>query len=296
MNPFKTLLTVAALWLVLAAIAHAGTVTYVYSDPQGTPLAEADANGNITATFDYRPYGVQALGAAPNGPGYTGHVNDPDTGLVYMQARYYDPVAGRFISTDPVGPSAGGVFKFNRFAYVDNNPIVNIDPDGQQEVPADEPSEPGVDAAGNSVLGPNMRAASPFEPMPNESSSDFDNRQQAAFERMDSTPEKNARDDAKAKSDAAKYSPMSRFGRQTKRATAERASNKCEYCGTETVPAKRSQRGVTPPSNEGQTDHVVPRSKGGTNDPDNAAHSCRACNIRNSDKPKPHPRNQEQGS
>ncbi|WP_081700033.1 RHS repeat-associated core domain-containing protein [Rhodanobacter sp. OR87] len=132
MNPLKTLLSIAALWLWLGAIAHAGTVTYVYSDPQGTPLAEADANGTITATFDYRPYGVQALGTAPNGPGYTGHVNDPDTGLVYMQARYYDPAVGRFVSVDPVGPSAGDVFKLNRFAYANSNPIMVTDPTGRQ--------------------------------------------------------------------------------------------------------------------------------------------------------------------
>jgi RHS repeat-associated protein len=84
--------------------AHAGTVTYVYTDPQGTPLAEADAQGNITARFDYASYGSVAMGAAPNGPGYTGHVNDPDTGLVYMQARYYDPVTARFLSVDPKTP------------------------------------------------------------------------------------------------------------------------------------------------------------------------------------------------
>lgn len=102
----------------------------MYSDPQGTPLAEADANGNITASFDYRPYGAQTLGSAPNGPGYTGHVNDPDTGLVYMQARYYDPVSSRFLSTDPIIPSAGSPHNFNRYNYADNNPIVNQDPSG----------------------------------------------------------------------------------------------------------------------------------------------------------------------
>lgn len=111
--------------------AHAGTVRYVYSDPQGTPLAEADAQGNITARFDYAPYGNVAMGTAPNGPGYTGHVNDPDTGLVYMQARYYDPVMARFLSVDPVKPSAGNTFNFNRYTYVNNNPVNHIDPDGR---------------------------------------------------------------------------------------------------------------------------------------------------------------------
>ena len=114
--------------------AHAGTVTYVYTDPQGTPLAEADAQGNITARFDYAPYGSVAMGVAPDGPGYTGHVNDPDTGLVYMQARYYDPVTARFLSVDPKTPIAENTFNFNRYSYANNNPTNNIDPAGQNSV------------------------------------------------------------------------------------------------------------------------------------------------------------------
>lgn len=103
------------------------------TDPQGTPLVEADASGNVVARYDYTPYGnaVASLGNPPNGPGYTGHVNDPETGLVYMQARYYQP-DGRFLSPDPVEPVAGNVYSFNRYAYASNNPIANIDPDGRE--------------------------------------------------------------------------------------------------------------------------------------------------------------------
>lgn len=124
---------VLPLFMLMLGTAHAqpGKVTYVYTDPQGTPLAEADANGNITATFDYKPYGSQALGTPSAGPGYTGHINDPDTGLVYMQARYYDPVTERFLSIDPVGPSPGELFNFNRYDYSNNNPINHTDPDGR---------------------------------------------------------------------------------------------------------------------------------------------------------------------
>jgi RHS repeat-associated protein len=108
-----------------------GTVTYVYTDPQGTPLAEADANGNITATYDYTPYGTVVLGTPPSGPGYTGHVNDPETSLVYMQARYYDPATGRFLSVDPLSPTAGNAFSLNRYSYGNNNPIIHSDPTGK---------------------------------------------------------------------------------------------------------------------------------------------------------------------
>lgn len=122
------------LWLGLGLQAHAqtDTVTYVYTDPQGTPLVEADASGNVIARYDYTPYGspVASLGSPPDGPGYTGHVNDPETGLVYMQARYYQSI-GRFLSPDPVGPSPGNIYSFNRYAYVNNNPINRTDPDGR---------------------------------------------------------------------------------------------------------------------------------------------------------------------
>jgi RHS repeat-associated protein len=74
--------------------------------------------------------------------GFTGHVNDADTGLVYMQQRYYDPVAGRFLSVDPVTTDASTGSSFNRYAYASNNPLKNIDPDGRDDVNAFVP--PGV--------------------------------------------------------------------------------------------------------------------------------------------------------
>ena len=49
-----------------------------------------------------------------------------------MQARYYDPVIGRFYSNDPVGYIAeNSVMSFNRYMYVNNNPYKYTDPDGK---------------------------------------------------------------------------------------------------------------------------------------------------------------------
>lgn len=109
----------------------AGTVHYYYTDPQGNVLAEADAQGNITARYDYRPYGSPAMAQQPDGPGYIGHVNDLDTGLVYMQARYYDPEAGRFLSVDPKQRRTADAFGFSRYAYANNSPTNNVDPNGK---------------------------------------------------------------------------------------------------------------------------------------------------------------------
>lgn len=52
---------------------------------------------------------------------------DAETGLHYNGARYYDPKAGRYISSDPIG-LAGGL---NTYTYGYNNPLKYIDPDGQ---------------------------------------------------------------------------------------------------------------------------------------------------------------------
>ena len=64
-------------------------------------------------------------------PGYTGHLEDRDIGLTYMQQRYYDSVLGRFYSNDPVGFSADKPMMFNRYAYANNNPYKFVDPDGR---------------------------------------------------------------------------------------------------------------------------------------------------------------------
>jgi RHS repeat-associated protein len=111
-------------------------VTYYYADPQGSVLATADVSGNTTGNSNYRPYGAQAQGAPAQGPGYTGHVNDVDTSLVYMQARYYDPSLGRFLSADPASMGPGSISRFNRYSYVANNPVSNVDPDGRNAVTA----------------------------------------------------------------------------------------------------------------------------------------------------------------
>ena len=58
-------------------------------------------------------------------------VQDPSSGLSYMQQRYYDPMIGRFLSVDPVSARSSGD-NFNRYWYANNNPYTNTDPDGRE--------------------------------------------------------------------------------------------------------------------------------------------------------------------
>ena len=52
------------------------------------------------------------------------------TGLYFYNARYYDPVLGRFIPADPLVPGAPNPQAFNRYSYVLNNPLKYVDPTG----------------------------------------------------------------------------------------------------------------------------------------------------------------------
>ncbi len=72
-----------------------------------------------------------AFGSLMDGLGYTGHDMDADTGLTYMQQRYYDPKIGRFLSVDPVVVDTQTAGNFNRYWYANNNPYRFTDPDGR---------------------------------------------------------------------------------------------------------------------------------------------------------------------
>ena len=106
--------------------------TASYSCASGT-LSGFNCTGALTRTR-YEAYGNTAAGTVPTGLGFTGHVNDPDTGLVYMQQRYYDPIAGRFLSVDPITTDAGNGKSFNRYEYSRSNPYTFLDRDGRDAV------------------------------------------------------------------------------------------------------------------------------------------------------------------
>ena len=61
---------------------------------------------------------------------YRGYVYDTETGLYYLQSRYYDPQMGRFINADALVSTGQGILGNNMFAYCLNDPVNYCDPTG----------------------------------------------------------------------------------------------------------------------------------------------------------------------
>jgi RHS repeat-associated protein len=97
---------------LIAKKVQGSSVTYLHSDYLGSTAAESNASGTVTDRMHYQPFG-ESIETPKDDVGYTGHKFDTDLGLNYMQARYYDPVIGRFYSNDPVG-FTGEVGTLNR--------------------------------------------------------------------------------------------------------------------------------------------------------------------------------------
>jgi len=119
--------------MTLARVAGAA-VTWLHPDHLGSAVAGTGSTGSVVWRESKQPFGEDWISAPANDnqPGYTGHVEDAATGLIYMQARYYDPVIGRFLANDPVGFSPQRPDNFNRYAYAANDPVNAVDPFGTE--------------------------------------------------------------------------------------------------------------------------------------------------------------------
>ncbi|MFB3895338.1 MAG: cysteine peptidase family C39 domain-containing protein [bacterium] len=100
---------------------------YYHYDPIGNVQFITDSYGNVTVSYVQEGFGnvLAANGSlASNFWHLTTKQLDPDTGFYYFSTRWYDPMAGRFITKSPV--NAGF-----RYTYCENNPISRIDPNGE---------------------------------------------------------------------------------------------------------------------------------------------------------------------
>ena len=81
-----------------------GTAMYLQQDQLGSTRTLTDATGALAATYSYDAYGntTSHTGTASTPLQYQGQYLDPESGLYYLRARYYDPSTGQFLSRDPL--------------------------------------------------------------------------------------------------------------------------------------------------------------------------------------------------
>ncbi len=102
---------------------------FFHPDGLGSIWDLTDAAGTVARSYTYDSFGniLAQPGTVANPYTYTGREADPETGLYFYQARYYDSATGRFTSEDPLGLRGSGN---NLYAYVGNQPVDYIDPTG----------------------------------------------------------------------------------------------------------------------------------------------------------------------
>jgi len=105
-------------------------LTYLHGDHLGSASLATDAQGGVVSEMRYYPYGETRSGTLPIDYRYTGQRWEDGLGLYDYNARYYDPLIGRFSSADTIVPSPGDPQSLNRYAYVQNNPLKYTDPSG----------------------------------------------------------------------------------------------------------------------------------------------------------------------
>jgi len=115
---------------------------YFHKDHLGSIDAITDEVGTVIERLSYDAFGKRRVtpcnGVDPTclltssitTLGFTGHEHLAALGLIHMNGRVYDPTLGRFMSADPQVKYAKSTQGFNRYSYVDNNPLSRIDMDG----------------------------------------------------------------------------------------------------------------------------------------------------------------------
>jgi RHS repeat-associated protein len=102
-------------------------VTYYTHDQLGSTRLLTNSSGKSVGTYTYDPYGAVAshTGSVSTNLQFAGQFTDDESGLQYLQARYYDPATGQFMSVDPLATVTGQPYE-----YAGDDPVNSVDPSG----------------------------------------------------------------------------------------------------------------------------------------------------------------------
>lgn len=116
-----------------------GTTYYYVTNLQGDVVQILNSAGTQVVYYTYDAWGrvLSTTGTLKDTLGlhnplrYRGYVYDQETGLYYLQSRYYNPEWGRFINADNYPSTGQGLLGNNMFAYCNNNPVSRMDTNGE---------------------------------------------------------------------------------------------------------------------------------------------------------------------
>ena len=120
------------------------TLSYLLSDHLDSTSITTNSSGALVSELRYKPWGEvrYSSGTTSTKYQYTGqYSHTADFGLMYYNARWYDPALGRFAQADSIVPP--GVQGLDRYAYVMNNPLRYTDPTGHRNCEEDGYNCPG---------------------------------------------------------------------------------------------------------------------------------------------------------
>ena len=125
------------------SVNYNGTEYFYVKNAQGDVTGLVSTSGARVVTYTYDAWGnlLTTTGSLATTLGeqnplrYRGYVYDTETGLYYLQSRYYNPGWGRFINADDttllLSSPGKAHWDKNVFAYCDNNPLNRVDEDGE---------------------------------------------------------------------------------------------------------------------------------------------------------------------
>lgn len=109
---------------------------YYNYNGHGDVISIDDENREPIKSYEYDIWGNSTeVSSDPNKPfnnpfKYAGEVEDEESGLIFLRARYYDPSSGRFITEDTYEGQITNPLSLNLYTYVLNNPLSYVDPTG----------------------------------------------------------------------------------------------------------------------------------------------------------------------